>query len=280
MDTIRLLNIKDFQLYNEMQTGVKDDYMLRIFDQLVTSSHQYLYGYFHDQQLVSVAGFTYFPGGNVMLGRLRSDQRFRHQGHSTQLLRYLVDLLTHDRQVTFIGGYTQVTNTPAKNILEKLSFSYVDTYYNFPALSLQPFISEHDVVWDDITHTKEKQRAIESLIKEGVRSFPYDAYYPFPLTKELISDEKLSALKIFQSPESKRYLLIDKDFKGEPLLNIRYFHDDLFTSPGLFKTISSLLKNEPERLPWFNLSIEQMNQLTHKECFRTEEGWELYGTFI
>lgn len=278
MITIRPLTNADFTLYQQMKTGVDNDYMLMVFERLVTPPDNYLYGLFHDEALASVAGYTYFPGGNVMLGRLRSDVRFRQLGYPTQLLHYLVDTIQQDPSVHFIGGYTHISNVAAKKILAKLGMTPIDTYYSFPAIKLQPLIHDQ-ILWDEVTGHDQKRHALQTLIENDVASFPYEAYYPFPLTQNLIPDEKLLAMHVYQSPVTGNYLFADKDYKGEALLNIRYVHDDLFTTPGFFHTIDRLFKNEPERLPWFNFSKTQYNNLNHKDCFRLEAGWELHGTF-
>ncbi|MGM0523623.1 MAG: hypothetical protein ACQER2_06230 [Bacillota bacterium] len=279
MISIRPLTTTDFPLYQQMETGMDNDYMLTVFERLVTPPYNYLYGLFHDEILTSVAGYTYFPGGNVMLGRLRSDANYRQLGYPTQLLHYLVDMVKQDANVKFIGGYTHIDNTPAKKILEKLCMSPIDTYHSFPAVNLKPLITDQ-ILWDEITDNQKKRQALQTLIKQGVASFPYEAYYPFPLTESLIPDEKLRAMRIFQSPVTAHFLFVDNDYKGEALLNIRYVHDDIFTTPGLFYTIDQLLKHESDRLPWFNFSKTQYHKLTHKDCFRLEPGWELHGIFM
>ncbi len=280
MPTIRLLTPTDFPLYQQMETGVDNDYMLTVFDRLVTPPNNYLYGLFYDDILVTVAGITYFPGGNVMLGRLRSDKRFRQQGFPTQLLDDLIATVKQDPDVHFVGGYTHINNIPAKKILARLGLTLVDTYYSFPAVNLKPMIIDQTIIWNEITDFDQKRHALQTLIENDVPSFPYEAYYPFPLTQSLLPAEKLRAMRVFQSPITDHYLFVDNDYKGEPLLNVRYVHDDIFTTPGLFNTIDQLLKHEPDRLPWFNFSETQYNKLKHKDCFRLEQGWELHGTFM
>ncbi|GEM05753.1 hypothetical protein HMI01_27410 [Halolactibacillus miurensis] len=280
MITIRPLTTTDFTLYQQMETGVENDYMLHVYDRLITPPNNYLYGLFKDKILVTVAGYTYFPGGNVMLGRLRSDLRFRKLGYPTQLLHFLVDIIKQDPDVCFIGGYTHIENWPAKKILAHLGLTFIDKYHNFPAINLGPFIVDKTLIWDEVITHSEKRAALQTLMNENIASFVYEAYYPFPFSSCLISDDKFSAMRIFQSPLTQRYLFVDDDYKGEKLLNIRYVHEDIFTTPGLFHTIAELLKHEPDRLPWFNFSKTQYSELKHKDCFRLEEGWELHGVFI
>lgn len=279
MISIRPLTTTDFPLYQQMKSGMENDYMLTVFDRLVTPPNNYLYSLFHDETLAAVAGYTYFPGGNVMLGRLRSDRRFRQLGYSTQLLHYLIDTIKQDPDVHFIGGYTHIDNVPAKKILAKLGMMPIDTYYSFPATNLQPLIIDQ-TLWDEVTGHDQKRHALQTLIENGLPSFPYEAYYPLPLSQSLMPDEKLSSMRVFQSPVTDNYLFVDEDYKGEALLNIRYVHNDIFTTPGLFNTIQALLKHEPDRLPWFNFSQRQYNELKHTNCFRLEKGWELHGRFM
>lgn len=276
MDTIRLLTFEDLSVYQKMQTGVEKDYMLDVFKRLTTTNENRLFGYFVGETLVAVAGYTYFPGGNVMLGRLRSDYRYRKQGYPTKLLTALVKQLSSDKTVRFIGGYTHISNTPAKKIMSRLGFQFIDTHYSFACTDLSPFLSSKTRVWDELITFDKKKAALERLTHTTVTSFTYEAYYPFPYSERLIPEEKLNKLRIFQSPKTKEYLYMDEDFKGEDLLVIRYFSDDLFDTPGLFDTIHFALSGE-HRLPWFDFSPNQFNRLIHQDAFQIEKGWELHG---
>lgn len=279
MDTIRLLKFEDLKIYKKMQTGVKKDYMLDVFKRLTTTKENRLFGYFVDDTLVAVAGYTYFPGGNVMLGRLRSDHRYRKQGYPTKLLTALVKRLSSDITVRFIGGYTHISNIPAKKIMSRLGFEFIDTHHSFSCTDLSPFLSSEALVWDELMTMDKKKASLSQLSNTDLTSFTYEAYNPFPYSETLIPEEKLAQMRIFQSPQTKECLYIDHDFKGEDLLVIRYFSNDLFQTTGLFDTVHYALNGE-RRLPWFDFSPVQFNHMIHQEAFQIEEGWELHGVTL
>ncbi|MCD8506344.1 MAG: hypothetical protein LRY37_04615 [Alkalibacterium thalassium] len=59
--SFRQLTADDFDLYKNMETGLEDDYMLKVFDRLTTKGNA-LFGLFEDETLVAVAGYTLFAG--------------------------------------------------------------------------------------------------------------------------------------------------------------------------------------------------------------------------
>ncbi|MFC7321988.1 hypothetical protein [Halobacillus campisalis] len=53
---VRKLTLNDLPALTQMDTGIEDDYVIRIFDRLVASPSQELYGLFQEDQLLSLAG--------------------------------------------------------------------------------------------------------------------------------------------------------------------------------------------------------------------------------
>src|SRR5699024_10486056 len=81
---IRKLTTGDYQAFQQMDTGIEDDYIFHIFPESVNQEDTY--GFFQDGRLVSMAAITVFADRYVILGRVRTDRRYRGQGIATQLL--------------------------------------------------------------------------------------------------------------------------------------------------------------------------------------------------
>lgn len=73
---IRALTKEDLPSLQAMETGIEDDYVIRVFERISTGNNK-LFGLFSNDQLVSVGGLTVFAKQYAMLGRMRSDLRFR-----------------------------------------------------------------------------------------------------------------------------------------------------------------------------------------------------------
>lgn len=277
MEIIRPLNLSDYTIYQQMDTGIADDYMLTVFERLVTPPNNYLFGIFVEDTLAAVTGYTHFPGGNVMLGRLRSERTLRNNGYPTRLLTHIVDHLKKQTDIQFLGGYTQASNLPAKRLLEKLNFSYIETFHSFVCLNLKTSGGAIGSVWREVSLQKEKTHVRNHLSTLNLAAFPYEAYYPFPYHQSLLPDWKLASMRIFKHPVLDRYLMIENDYKGEKLAHVRYPYDDLFTVPGLIDTVQHYLGDESDRLPWFDFTIQQYQSIPNLSAFRIEDPWELHG---
>lgn len=69
MTTIKQLTIDDYRAVLDMQTGVEDDYVLRIFPQLIENPAQTLFGLVTAEGIAALAGVYRLPNGNGVLGR-------------------------------------------------------------------------------------------------------------------------------------------------------------------------------------------------------------------
>lgn len=86
--TIRELAAEDFPLLQAMDTGIEDDYIKLFFDRFSTGTNR-LYGLFVGDHLASIGGHSVFASRYAMLGRMRSDRRFRGKALSTELMSYI-----------------------------------------------------------------------------------------------------------------------------------------------------------------------------------------------
>ena len=73
--TIRQLQQDDLNHVKSMETGIVDDYLIRVYHR-VSKDASRLYGLFVDNHLASIGGYTIFEEHYIMLGRMRSDLRF------------------------------------------------------------------------------------------------------------------------------------------------------------------------------------------------------------
>src|SRR5690625_5102553 len=125
---IRTLNVNDYHQVLSMETGIEDDYILPIFNRLIVYPNV-LYGLFVDHQLVSFAGYTIYAKSYAMLGRLRSDLRYRGKGFATELMSYVMKEAFQRNQIKWVGANTQENNISAQRVLEKLGLkSYPKLY--------------------------------------------------------------------------------------------------------------------------------------------------------
>jgi len=278
---IRQLTVEDLELYQKMQTGLDSDYMLRAFERLTTPPEHHLFGLFVGEELATIAGYSLFPGGYAMLGRLRSDMRFRGAGHATAINRYLIDLLETQSEVNWVGGYTNVNNLPARKILHKLDIPELQTYHNMTLVRPDLLNDAPGNVWASIDQIDEKRRVIDQLAEDVLTYYPLECYYPFPYSKELITDEKLAGTRFYHNEPADRWLLISDDVKGDNYAQVRYFWEDYFSQAGLFETVLADIEQSKEpRKAWFDFTPEAFEKIPNKAAFDIQEAWILYGKFL
>src|SRR5690625_4637027 len=119
---IRKLTLADYPQVEAMQTGIEDDYILPIFDELIEQPHA-IFGLFLNEQLVSFAGYSIFAKQYAMLGRLRSDMRFRGRGYATEVMSHALEQAKKLKGIKWIGANTQEDNLAARRVLEKVGLS-------------------------------------------------------------------------------------------------------------------------------------------------------------
>ena len=282
--SFRQLTAVDFDLYKNMETGLEDDYMLKVFDRLTTKGNA-LFGLFEDETLVAVAGYTLFAGEFAMLGRLRSDKRHRQNGYGTKITEYILNEARQTPSVKWIGANTELHNKPAQKVLEKIGLPHVITFYAAQASTLTPLMTG-DTEWTIVDNRHEKRQWIEETylnpsFEKSV--FPYEAYYPFPARPSLFSDEKLDEMDCYINPDGTRVLFMWREVKGTEYLHVVYPWADFNEQPGLFETVDrsfQMLKAEnPEALVWMDLTQEEADTLPADHPFDLPSPWMLHGMF-
>src|SRR5699024_11097771 len=135
-----MLHMEDIPLLQNMETGIENDYILRIAGNLMEGNNR-LFGLFANKQLVSFGGYSLFANHYAMLGRLRSDRRFKKNGYATQLMRYMRDAAFRLPQVEWVGANTQEDNLSARRVMEKIGS--------------QPYTTLHGALTDDVRTFKQ-----------------------------------------------------------------------------------------------------------------------------
>ncbi|EXJ23181.1 hypothetical protein ADIAL_1328 [Alkalibacterium sp. AK22] len=280
--SFRQLTLDDYSLYEQMETGLEQDYMLRVFERLVSENNR-LYGMFEEDILVAVAGYTIFCGEFAMLGRLRSDARYRKQGYGTIITKYILDAAREESGVTWIGANTEQHNIPAQKVLQKLNMPHQLTLYAAQAETLGPLL-DGQPLWQEITELDNKKKWLEETYLNpsfGKQVFPYEAYYPFPASPAMFSDRKLMEMHCYVNPQETRVVFMWEEEKGEAYLHVVYPWFDLTSQAGLFDTISSVFEERLRRgtssKVWIDLTEEEAADLPADHPFDLPSPWMLHG---
>lgn len=278
---IRQLTLEDLPHVEAMDTGIADDYVKRVFPR-ISSGNNRLYGLFLDGQLVSVGGYSIFAESYAMLGRMRSDQRFRGRDLSTQLMVRIIEEVFGLPDIQWVGANTQEENVPARRVLEKLGL--VQHAALVGAITQDVSILESGgPCWKEIRNPARKKQWVEELYVKSRAIFPYECYYPFPASSNLFSDDKLAEWTFFENSTQNRVLITKKDVKKHTYLHTVYPWSDLMQQEGLWETIAAAhrkLGEAVEETPyiWMDLDEETVCSLSESHPFELPSPWILYGT--
>lgn len=278
---IRQLNREDLHCLEQMMTGIEDDYILQVYDRITEGSSR-LFGLFQDGQLASIGGYTIFAGRYAMLGRMRSDLRYRGNNLSTQLMAHIMEEVFSLPAVQWVGANTQVENSSARRVMDKLGLSEVSTLYSAISNGVAPLVTG-DAVWQELSDHAQKQKWINQLYIKSGAVFPYECYYTFPASQALFDDTDLAQWTFFENPDKSRVLIAKKDYKRNYYLHAVYPWNDLMEQPGLWETISTAQHHLSEKVKsetfiWMDLSPDQVSSLPAHHPFDLPSPWLLYGT--
>lgn len=277
---IRQLLPSDKNLMAGMHTGIADDYIIRIFERLCTGNH-ILFGYFIHNQLVSTAGYTTFGSEFAMLGRLRSDVRYRGHGYSKQLTKYVLDQAFQTKELQWIGANTQADNTPAQKVLNHIHLEKETAFYGCTAKKLDVLLNK-EPGWQEVTQTESKNKLLNTYHIAEKTFFPLECYYPFPSSPKLFQNDQIKSWRFFQE-EDLSPLITKKDIKKETYLHAVYPFEDLFHRKGLWETIAEAQRDlqnqcpDEEVLVWIDIPASIIDQLPENHPFVLDSPWLLYG---
>ncbi|MET3683712.1 GNAT superfamily N-acetyltransferase [Alkalibacillus flavidus] len=279
---IRPLTIDDESLIANMQTGIEDDYVVRVFERLVTHDNQRLFGLFSGGELASIAGYTIYQEQYGMLGRLRSDQRYLGNGHATTIVQYAIDQLKQRDDIKWIGANTQLHNYPAKRVLEKLNLPQLEMLYPAVLVDSSKMPEATGDTWQRLTTIDEKRRWIDPLQEDEQVIFPLEAYYPFPASPALFTDEQLDNWTFFENDTQDRFVIMKFDQKKYAYAHVIYLWDDLFDQPGLMKTIYNEFESFKEQYGddiriRFDIPESTRQHIPNDDAFSFQDPWILHG---
>lgn len=284
--SFRQLLTDDFNLYKTMETGLKEDYMLKVFDRLISNENT-LYGLFDDDNLVAVAGYTLFAGEYAMLGRLRSDSRHRKNGYGTKITEYILKEAKQTPSVKWIGANTELHNKAAQKVLEKINMPHIVTLYAAQTDDLTLLLSgEEQELWEKVESNDEKKHWIEKTYLNPAFEkavFPFEAYYPFPASPALFTNEKLDGMTCFRNKDHSRVVFMWPEEKGDKFIHVVYPWSDFIDQPGFFETVSKESQRYKESdlasLIWMDLTEEEVETLPSDHPFKLPSPWMLHGFF-
>lgn len=279
-ETIRQLTGDDFPALQNMQTGIEDDYVIRVFDR-ISSGPNRLFGLFSDGRLASVGGYTVFAGSYAMLGRMRSDLRYQGRSLSTRLMAHVRDAAMNEPGIRFVGANTQEFNIPAQRVLEKIGLSRQAELFSATANNVG-MLETGAAPWRKVLDATEKMSWLEKVYIRSGQIFPYECYYPFPASAELFSDSRLTEWDFYENPAQDRVLITKHDTKKYDYLHTLYPWDDLLAQTGLWETLREPLEairrgSEEGAYIWIDLTREQARQLPEGHPFDLPSPWLLYG---
>lgn len=278
---IRPLNLKDYPYLEAMETGIEDDYVVRIFERLVNGQNR-LYGLFVEDRLASVCGYTLFANSYAMIGRIRSDVRYRGKDLATRLTKFVLHEAESDERIQWIGANTQENNLPARRVLEKIGLDVYSVSHGAKAKDLS-MLEKGNEPWLEIPDLARKKDWVERLYIQTGAVFPYECYYPFPASNDLFTEEELGNWSFYENGAAERIIITKKDFKKHDFLQAIYPWDDIMEHPGFWETISAAYHKlaaeaENECLIWMDLTKDAANSLPADHPFTLSSPWMLYGT--
>ncbi|QBP41265.1 GNAT family N-acetyltransferase [Paenisporosarcina antarctica] len=277
---IRLLTIDDLSYLEAMETGIKDDYVIRIFEKLVTGDNR-LYGLFWRDKLVSIGGYTIFERRFAMIGRMRSDQRYRGNSLSSQLMVQVIEDVFKLPDIQWVGANTQEENLPAQRVLQKLGLIEHSTLQEATTKNVSS-LENGARAWQEVYDLERKKIWINQLYVKTGAIFPYECYYAFPASEELFPEEKLMKWSFYENETATRVLITKTDLKDRYYLHTVYPWNDLMEQEGLWETIATAYRKLAdyvvyETYIWMDLTKEATQSLPSDHPFVLPSSWILYG---
>lgn len=277
---IRRLHANDYYLFAAMDTGIENDYVSRVFHRLIAGNN-FLYGLFIDNQLASVGGYTVYAKQYAMLGRLRSDRRYRGNDLATKLMSHVVEVARQQKDIVWIGANTQEDNLPAQRVLDKINLLPQITLHGAITKDVSALTSDGSL-WTPIHDLKRKKDWLENTFIQSEMIFPYECYYPFPASEALFKDEEVDAWRFYENDEKTRYVIIKPDQKKHVYLHMVYPWSDFTEQTGLWETVEKDFKEltkatEEETYIWVDVTKEEAKNLPEGHAFELPSPWILYG---
>ncbi|MFZ3579678.1 GNAT family N-acetyltransferase [Virgibacillus sp. DJP39] len=277
---IRILHSNDYSHLESMDTGTDDDYVKRIFEKLISGNNR-LFGLFLNGQMVSIGGYSIYAGKYAMLGRLRSDRRYKGNAYATELMSYMMNEAFQLNGIEWVGANTQEENSAARRVMEKIGLGTYSTLYSATTYDTSLF-DTGTKPWNPVTDLQQKKDWLSTMYDDDSSVFPYECYYSFPASKELFQDNDLNQWSFYENDAKTRALITKTDQKKHHYLHVIYPWNDIISQKGLWETIDidyrKLMKQtDGETYIWVDLTKEQMQSLPENHQFELPSPWILYG---
>lgn len=278
---IKVLDESDQKALEQMETGIENDYVLRIFSDLIKRENNVVYGLYEDGQIISIAGYTLFADQYAMLGRLRSDRRFKSKGHSTNLLRYIIEDLKALPSVKWIGAHTEENNAPTHRVMSKLDIPHFVTTHPLVLKNPSQVVGTPGPLWKPVYETYQKRELLRSVSEPPLGVFPYEGYYPLPFDMDLFTDDYLEHTSFYVNETGDRFVMVRDDQKGEHYASVKYLWDDHHEQPGFWETVKHELQYYPEIYgAWIDFSPRGYQNIPSLHPYEVKQPWVLYGKWI
>ncbi|MFC7064068.1 GNAT family N-acetyltransferase [Halobacillus seohaensis] len=277
---VRPLTIDDLPALEQMDTGIEDDYVVQIFDRLIDSKTQELFGLFQNNQLLSIAGYSLFGQNRfAMIGRLRSDRRYRAKGYATELLKPVIEQLKEKPEIKWIGANTHVHNLSARRLLEKtgLHSGAVSHYLTLNAPDKLRGYTPGER-WSEVHTISDKRDLLLNNKDNELGLFPYECYYPLPYDEAFFTDDYLIDSNLYINSDNSRFVLIKNDQKKYDYAHVKYFWNDHYRQPGFFETLLYHWNENPQNVGcWIDFSEKGFDKIPDPSPYDVQDPWILYG---
>ncbi|HET7628413.1 MAG TPA: GNAT family N-acetyltransferase [Bacillales bacterium] len=276
---IRRLSVNDYEALQQLQSGIADDYVLRIFRESVR--REATYGVFSAGRLLAMAAYSLYAGRYAVLGRVRTDARYRGHGLATKLLSLICGEIERQETADWIGLSTEWSNGAMRHVAEKLKLDCLSVYEScvlaFERLSewrtQLPFPEDS---WEPVEDVSEKRERLISAVQTMDRPltvFPYACYYPLPFEADLFSADYVANGRMYES--GGQFFLLMNDTKGKDYLHLKIFDTSVIDDPGLWHTAAREAEKAGRDL-WVDLppdAVASRDWLRSFHCTR----WTCYG---
>ncbi|WP_169525400.1 GNAT family N-acetyltransferase [Pseudalkalibacillus hwajinpoensis] len=266
---IRKLTAADIEEVTGMETGIEDDYVIRIFSKLIEEN--YMLGYFEAHTLVGIAGVTIYEGEVAVLGRLRTHKEYRGRGIASTLMNQLKKESFHSLDMDWVGYATEMNNIAGNRMARHLQM-------NLEAIVVSSRISPgavegtHDTqpYRSDFSRNSKKKYLEECSEKERLPFFPHSIYYPLPYVPKLTVGY-LDSIEMFQNDLGS--FMIMKEEKGASYLHVKVWNERTLHSKEMWQIVNAEAEREARSI-WIDLPLDQANWL---EAQSHQTIWHLYG---
>ncbi|WP_377888809.1 GNAT family N-acetyltransferase [Alkalihalobacillus sp. R86527] len=266
---IKYLTYSDYGLLENMNTNIRNDYILRIFPRLV--QQESLIGYFENDRLIGIAGLTLFENEIAILGRLRTDVSYRGKGIATTLMKALIEKAYMTQSLKWVGYATEMDNIPANQLSKRLNMTRESILVS---ARVGPGIIhgiEGQSRFNKRTNSRLKRSTVLKAFNENQFSFfPYEIYYPLPYIPSL-SHLYIEKIELYSSEVGSFFLT--REEKGDSYLHVKLFNPTLLKNKQMWNIINKIA-NDEGRTIWIDLPIEYEDLLG--EAFQ-KTYWHLIG---